>query len=174
VDIDTLGFDGGLTPDLALGSAMAQGKALAAQQLKIGLKQALVNVKTNVTAAEAATAAAKNMITQPVNIDTAPIDRTPDVANSIGASLISDVAVNIPMPAGAGSITVAANGRMPFDPADPNVGSLIKPQNTAATINAAATPAAATPTGGTSMLSGNSGLILIVVVGWLIFRKKRA
>ncbi|HEY1939483.1 MAG TPA: hypothetical protein VGJ33_16255 [Candidatus Angelobacter sp.] len=101
-----------------------------------------------------------------VNISQAPIDQQPDTANTIGATLLQDVGTaGIVLAAGEAS-SLAANGRMPFDPADPNFGSLIKITNAQGSVSVG---------GGTSLLpTGSSGLLVLVFIGWLIFRKKRA
>jgi hypothetical protein len=100
-----------------------------------------------------------------VNIDQAPIDQQTDVANTIGSTLLEDLGTaGVVIAAGTAARIATPNGRMPYDPADPNFGSLVKVQNAQGTVSVA--------NGGRFMPTGTNGLLLLVFLGWLIFRKK--
>jgi hypothetical protein len=104
------------------------------------------------------------MSTMAINIDQAPIDQQSDVANTVGRTLVDDLGTGGLLIAAGVATRIADGGRMPYDPADPNFGSLIKVQNAQGSITASTSP-----TGGT-MLGGSS--LLLIFILWLIFRKK--
>jgi len=105
------------------------------------------------------------MATLAVNIDQAPIDQQSDTANTVGSTLLTDLGTaGIVLAAGASS-RIAGNGRMPYDPADPNFSGLIKVRNAQGTTTISAG-------GGTMSGAGSGGLLLLIFLGWLIFRKK--
>jgi len=71
--IDSPCFDAGF-------GSVNSGRVLAAEQQKIGLKQALLCVKKQTTAAKAAQAAANQPVVQPVQQATVPIVQQPATA----------------------------------------------------------------------------------------------
>ena len=105
------------------------------------------------------------MASMAVNIDQAPIDQQSDVANTIGATLLDDLGTGgLVLAAGVASRIANPNGRMPYDPSNPNFGSLVKVQNAQGSITAS------TSTSGGTMFGGST--LLLIFILWLIFRKK--
>jgi hypothetical protein len=106
------------------------------------------------------------MASMAVNINQAPIDQQSDVASTVGATLLDDLGTGgLVLAAGLASRIATPNGRMPYDPADPSFGSLIKVQNAQGSITASTTTAS-----GGNMIGGSS--LLLIFILWLIFRKK--
>jgi hypothetical protein len=98
-----------------------------------------------------------------VNIDQAPIDQQSDVANTVGSTLLDDLGTGgLVIAAGVASRIANGNGRMPYDPANQNFGSLIKIQNAQGSITSS--------TSGGTMFGGST--LLLIFILWLIFRKK--
>lgn len=105
------------------------------------------------------------MASMTVNIDQAPIDQQSDVANTVGSTLLDDLgAGGLVLAAGLATRIANPNGRMPYDPANQNFGSLVKVQNAQGSITASTS-------GGSMPAIGGSTLLLIFIL-WLIFRKK--
>jgi hypothetical protein len=164
--IDDFGGMGTSFPDLTLGSAVASGKAQVAAQQKAALARTMFLISQDLKAAAAKKAAAATMA---INIDVATMDQQPDTANTVGSTLLTDLGTaGVVLAAGAAANIANGNGRMPFDPADPNVGSLIKVQNAQGSVSVSS--------GGGSMnvASLTSNPIILIFILWLIFRKKKA
>jgi hypothetical protein len=104
------------------------------------------------------------MGTMTINIDQAPIDQQSDTANTVGRTLVADLGTGGLLIASGIATRIADGGRMPYDPADPNFGSLVKVQNAQGSITVSNGT-----TGGT--MFGGSTLLLVFIL-WLIFRKK--